>query len=315
MEGYTLTNGVVVPYIGYGTGVVNHYRRSPRLWTEKKMRLLLQSVKHLRLSRQLKMDLFAPQLVREAYQSGIRLFDTGRIYGDSEKAIGKGLKAFPRDSYFLTTKFSDLCFQMQPEAGYEPEDILGHLRKSLRYLQVDRVDLLLLHHPHGPVAEIWKQMEYAYRQGFCAAIGTSNFTVEDFKRLQQTQEIAPMVNQGERHPFFQNEEVFRYCRENRILFMAHTATGHGKTNQSELLNGLAKSHHKTPQQIVLRWHLQNGVVPIVSAASRLHIQQTAEIDDFVLSEEEMRSIDSLEDHVRLLDCANGVDDPKYRYNT
>jgi len=268
----------------------------------------------MKLNRQLKIDLFAPKMVWQAYDSGFRLFDSGRIYGCSEKAIGAGLAGVPRESYFLTTKFSDLCFEMRPIDGYQADSVIGHLKKSLQFLRTDYVDLLLIHHPHGPVAEIWTQMEKAYEKGLCRAIGTSNFDVKDFLELEKTQRIAPMVNQGERHPFFQNTEVFNYCRENGILFMAHTSTGHRKTADSGVLKAIAANYGKTPQQIVLRWHYQNGVVPVVSTASERHIKESTDIFDFQLTEDEMKRINGLEDGIRLLDCLSGVDNPNYRYN-
>ncbi len=314
MEEYSLQNGQHVPCLGYGTGVVNHYWRNPRLWAANKARLVLSSGKHLQLNRQLKIDLSAHKMVRQAYDSGFRLFDTGRIYGCSEKAIGKGLAGIPRETYYITTKFSDLCFTMAPLEGYSADDVIGHLKKSLYFLKTEYVDLLLIHHPHGPVAEIWAQMETAYKQGLCRAIGTSNFDVKDFQNLAKTQTIAPMVNQGERHPFFQNNAVFDYCKEHGILFMAHTATGHAKSAQNYMLKNIAEKYGKTVQQIVLRWHYQNRVVPIISTASEQHIRESAGIFDFQLTADEMVQINRLEDGVRLLDCQNGVDNPNYCYN-
>lgn len=311
MIGYTLSNGVVMPYLGYGTGVVNHYVKNFPLWTKQKVRLVLASVKCLKVSRQLKTDLFAPKMVRAAYNAGFRLFDTGRIYGDSEIAIRKGLVDIPRDSYFICTKFSDLCYEMKPQG----QDVLFHLRKSLDFLRTDYVDLLLIHHPHGDVAKIWLEMEKCYKMGLCRAIGTSNFNVSDFEELKKTQRIAPMVNQGERHPFFTNNDVYEYCRQHDILFMAHTPTGHSKTANSALLSELGKKYDKTNQQIVLRWHYQNGVVPVVSTMSKVHMKQTNNIFDFELTtNKQIDLITSLNDNVRLLDCLNGVDNPLYRFN-
>lgn len=312
MEGYCLRNGTVVPYLGYSTGVVNHYSKNPRLWAKQKIRLAVKSIRSGRLHRQIKFDLHAPQLIRQAYDSGFRLFDTGRIYGDAEKSIGKGLADIPRDTYWITTKFSDLCFEMSPFDGYSSTDVLGHLKKSLRFLNTDYVDLLLIHHPHGPVAEIWAQFEEIYKAGLCRAIGTSNFDIQDFLELEKTQKITPMVNQGERHPFFQNNEVFQYCKEHDILFMAHTAVGRGK--KTEVLETIAEKYGKTVQQMILRWHYQNGVVPVISSVSGNHMRESTAIFDFQLSEEDMRQINSLEDGIRLLDCQNGVDNPNYRYN-
>ncbi|HAW57541.1 MAG TPA: aldo/keto reductase [Bacteroidales bacterium] len=309
MQGITLSNGVVMPYIGYGTGVVNHYSTNFPVWAKHRVRLILNSVKNLRINRQIKIDMFASQMVRDAYNSGFRLFDTGRIYGDSEIAISKGLKNVQRENYFLCTKFSDLCYEMNPQR----QDVLFHLKKSLSFLQTDYVDLLCIHHPHGDVAKIWAEMEKAYESGLCRAIGTSNFNVSDFAELKKTQKIAPMVNQGERHPFFTNNEVFEYCRQNNILFMAHTPTGRGTVSNSDLLSEIGRKYGKTNSQIVLRWHNQNGVVPVVSTTNKEHMEQSNDIFDFELFDE-MSRITNLNNNVRMLDCLNGVDNPLYRFN-
>lgn len=314
MEGFSLSNGIVMPYLGYGTGVVNHYTQNLTLWIKYKIRLILGSIWRLRVHRQLKIDLFATKMVREAYDSGFRLFDTGRIYGYSEIAIGKGLKDIPRENYFLCTKFSDLCYEMNPQG----QDVLFHLRKSLQFLQTKYVDLLLIHHPHGQVAKIWAEMEKCYEMGITKAIGTSNFNVKDFEELKKTQKIGPMVNQGECHPFFTNEDVYEYCRQNGILFMAHTPTARSKVANSKVISEIAKKYGKTNQQIVLRWHYQKGIVPIVSTTSKEHMKQTNDIFDFELTQSirkaEMFLITELNDNIRLLDCLNGVDNPFYRYN-
>lgn len=314
MEHFCLKNGDSIPLIAYGTGVVNHYSKHPYFWAKNKTQLILSSIKHRKLNRQLIMDLYASKLVRQAYDAGIRMFDTGRIYGDSEKSIGAGLKGIPRHQYFLVTKFSDLCFQMKALPGYEANDVIGHIKKSLQFLKTDYIDLLLIHHPHGPVAEIWKQMEKALELGLCKSIGTSNFEVRNFRELEKTQRISPMVNQGERHPFFQNREVVSYCKENGIVFMAHTATGHNEANKNSTILNLSQKYGKSPQQIVLRWHYQHGIIPVVSTVNRKHMVESVDLYDFEISEKEMQQLDQLDNNMRLLNCMDGVDDRKYRYN-
>jgi diketogulonate reductase-like aldo/keto reductase len=314
---FKLGNCAEIPFIGYGTGVVNHYTRNRLLWIMNKTRNVLSSIKHLKVSRQLRIDLFASQMVREAYDTGFRLFDTGRLYGYSEIRVGEGLANIPRKDYFITTKISDLNLEQAPPPPLNGDNkIVAHLRKSLEYLRTDYVDLLLIHHPHGPIMEIYAGMEEAYRLGLAKAIGTSNFTVKDFEELKRTQTIAPMVNQGERHPFFTNTEVLNYCREHGILFNAHTpvARNRDKTRNNELLKSLSQKYKKTVAQIILRWHYQNGVVPIVSVTNALHMRESLDIFDFSLTHEEISKIEGLNENYRMLDCENGVDDPLYVYN-
>jgi diketogulonate reductase-like aldo/keto reductase len=159
-------------------------------------------------------------------------------------------------------------------------------------------------------------MEEACRLGLAKAIGTSNFTVKDFEELKKVQTIAPLVNQGERHPFFTNAEVLRYCRENDILFNAHTSVARNseKVINNALLRSLSRKYDKTAAQIILRWHYQSGVVPVVSATSARHIRESLDIFDFALTSEEMNKIEGLNENCRMLKCDDGVDDPRYIYN-
>jgi diketogulonate reductase-like aldo/keto reductase len=307
---------VEIPFIGYGTGVVNRYTRSPFFWTKDKIRLVLSSIKHLKINRQLRIDLFASRMVKDAYSAGFRCFDTGRLYGYSEIKIAEGLDGIPRGDYFITTKISDLNLLQPIPAGHDGSRVLLQLKRSLRYLKTDYVDLLLIHHPHGPIEEIYAGMEEAYRLGLTKAIGTSNFTVKDFRELKKTQTIAPLVNQGERHPFFTNAEVLSYCRENNILFNAHTpvARNSAKARNNEVLKSLARKYGKTAAQIILRWHYQNSVVPVVSVTSARHMRESVDIFDFSLTSEEIDKIEGLNENCRMLKCEDGVDDPKYVYN-
>jgi diketogulonate reductase-like aldo/keto reductase len=314
---FRLSNGVDIPFIGYGTGVVNRYTRNRTLWIKDKIRLVLSSIIHLKLNRQLRIDLFASEMVKNAYDIGFRLFDTGRIYGYSEMSIGKNFEKISRENYFVTTKISDLNLEQAPLSSSDDENkIIAHLRKSLKYLKIGYVDLLLIHHPHGPVAEIYAGIEEAYRLGLTRAIGTSNFTVRDFEELKKTQKVAPMVNQGERHPFFTNAEVLSYCRAHNILFNAHTSVARNcdKARNNKLLKSLSQQYSKTVAQIILRWHYQNGVAPVVSAISPQHMRDSLDIFDFSLTFEEMNMLEGLNENYRMLDCENGVDDPKYIYN-
>jgi diketogulonate reductase-like aldo/keto reductase len=117
---FKLSNKVEIPFIGYGTGVVNHYTQNRLLWIKKKAHLVLSLVKHLRLNRQISIGLFVAQMVKEAYDVGFRLFNTGRIYGYSKIKIGKGVDNIPRESSFITTKISDLNLaQFSLPAGCE----------------------------------------------------------------------------------------------------------------------------------------------------------------------------------------------------
>ena len=305
-------NGLSLPYTAYGTGVVGHYSTNFKLMANYKLRLMLSSIKHRYIHRQLVIDFCSPKLVRAAYNNGVRFFDTGRIYGKSELAIGQGLKGIERSSYTICTKISDLNLLQE----HTPNDCIGNLKLSLKYLRTNFIDLWLLHHPHGPWLDMWKEMEKARKIGLVKAIGVSNFSVDDFVKLERIAESMPMVCQNERHPLFLNKEVFDYCKTNKILFMAHTPTA-GRRKEltyNPAIVDLCNKYKKTVRQVIMRWHYQHGVVPVFSTSKRKHIRDNIDIFGFALTDKEVCSIDSLDVNLRLLDCLDGVDNPLYVYN-
>jgi len=305
-----------LPWCAYGTGVVNHYSQNTRVWLKVRPKRIihaaLDSVYNRKRSHYLYSKNERMRLIGDAHAGGVRFFDTGRIYGHSEMIIGDALKNFAREDYVICTKISDLNL-LQP---HTPDDVLGNLKLSLKYLGVDCVDVLLLHHPHGPWVEMYKEMEKAYKLGLAKAIGVSNFSVSHFETLMKAAKILPMVCQGERHPLFTNAETVKYCRENDVIFMAHTPLGarRPKMIQSDIFIKVTTKYNKTPSQIIMRWHYQNGVIPVFSSHSEKHIKENINIFDFTLTGDEMNEIEMLNEDWRMLDCLNGVDDPNYIYN-
>ena len=313
---FMLRNGVEIPVIGFGIGVVKRYIRKPSVFVKARVRPVLSGVKHLNFQAIYKVwqqDFGMDKVIDEAISQGYTLLDTGRIYGHSELEMGKAVNrsSLKRSDFFINTKVSD----MDLFRACSPDDVEGNFRLSLKYLQTDYVDGYLLHWPHGNWLDIYRQMEDIYEAGLARSIGVCNFHLEHFLRLEQCCRIMPMLHQMELHPLNSKKEIRDYCNKNGILIMAHTPTGRmcSMIRQNEVLKELAKKYNKTIAQIIVRWHYQNGVVPIIATKSAAHMDENADIFDFALSEYDMEMIESI-DQGEVMLSGNGVDDPRYIWN-
>lgn len=309
-EGYRLTNGLTLPWIAFGTGVVWRYSRNKPLFLRTYLWMALSSLKHMKLGRELEGNLFCKKILKEAYGAGFRMFDTGRIYGYSERYIGKTVAHSP--GVALVTK----CSAMDVERGCSPDTVAGNLDFSLKNLGVDSVDVYLLHWPEGDWLEHYRQIVELHKEGKCRAFGACNMKIEHLRAVEKAGLPLPMLVQTELHPFNAKIELREYCRERGILLMAHTPTARGAKTVEEAggyLHTLAEKYRKTTVQIILRWHYQNGIIPVVNTFDKAHMRENLDVFDFVLTEEEMKGIDALDRGMVLLD-SNGIDDPNYIYN-
>ena len=161
----------------------------------------------------------------------------------------------------------------------------------------------------------YRQIENIYEAGLARSIGVCNFHLEHFLRLEQCCRIMPMLHQTELHPLNSKKEIREYCKKNGIVIMAHTPTGRmcEMIRQNAVLKELAKKYNKTIAQIIVRWHYQNGIVPIIATKSAAHMKENADIFDFALSASDMDMIESI-DRGEVLLPGNGMDDPRYIWN-
>lgn|GEM_PF-762108 len=313
---YVVSKRLKLPWCAYGTGIVGHYSQNAKVWLKVRSKQIIRAILASAYRRRKNHALYSKseriQLIKDVYSAGMRFFDTGRIYGHSEMVIGSALEDFVHEDYYICTKISDLNLLQ----AHTPDDVIGNLKLSLGYLGIDSVDVLLLHHPHGPWVEMYSEMERAYEQGLAKSIGVSNFNVSHFEELMKTARIMPMVCQCERHPLFTNADVVRFCRENDIIFMAHTPLGQRKSEiiQSDIFDSVTEKYNKSPSKIIMRWHYQNNIIPVFSSHSMKHVEENMDIFDFSLTDDEMNGIEQLNKDLRLLDCLNGVDDPNFIYN-
>jgi 2,5-diketo-D-gluconate reductase A len=227
--------------------------------------------------------------VCEAIQTGYRLIDTAASYGN-EEAVGKAIKrsGVSREELFITTK---LWIQ---DAGFESTK--NAFERSLSRLQLDYLDLYLIHQPIGDVYATWRAMEELYREGRIRAIGISNFPPDRVMDMILHHQVAPAVNQVETHPFNQQIETETFLRENQVQIESWGPFAEGKNNifQNELLLSLAGKYQKTVAQIILRWLTQRGVVAIPKSVRKDRIAENFDVFDVELSAEDMAAIATLD---------------------
>lgn len=232
------------------------------------------------------------QSVDEALQTGYRLIDTAASYLN-EEAIGKAIKrsGVAREEVFVTTK---LWIQ---DAGYERTK--KAFEKSLHRLQLDYLDLYLIHQPFGDVYGAWRAMEALYREGRIRAIGVSNFQPDRTMDLIVHNEVIPAVNQIETHPFNQQIETQKFLQENKVQIESWGPFAEGKHNifQNELLLSIAGKYRKTVAQVILRWLTQRGVVAIPKSVRKERIAENFNLFDFELGAEDMDALISLDTKV------------------
>lgn len=257
-----LNNGVEMPVLGYGT---------------------------LRITDPIQCE----QCVYEAIKVGYRLIDTAAAYMN-EEAVGRAIKRaihegiVERKDLFITTK---LWIQ---DAGYETAK--RAFERSLKRLQLEYVDLYLIHQPFGDVHCAWRAMEELYREGLARAIGVSNFHPDRLMDLMVHHEVVPAVNQIEIHPFYQQTEAIEFMRKYNIQPEAWAPFAQGKNNifQNEVLVSIAKKHNKTVAQVILRWLIQRGIVAIPRTVHRERMIENISIFDFELDQEDMDRIAKLD---------------------
>jgi 2,5-diketo-D-gluconate reductase A len=229
------------------------------------------------------------QAVYDAIMAGYRLIDTAASYLN-EEAVGRAIKrsGVPREELFITTK---LWVQ---DTGYERTK--NAFEKSLERLQLDYLDLYLIHQPFGDVYGSWRAMEELYREGKIRAIGVSNFYPDRLTDFIIHNQVVPAVNQVETHPFNQQIESAKLMKENNVQIESWGPFAEGKNNmfQNEILVSIAETHNKSVAQVVLRWLTQRGIVAIPKSVRKERIIENFNIFDFELSQEDMEKIATLD---------------------
>ncbi len=231
--------------------------------------------------------------VVQAIKTGYRLIDTAAAY-ENETAVGRAINRViaegivRREELFVTTKLwvTDTCYERAKEG----------FRRSLDRLGLDYVDLYLIHQPYNDYYGAWRALEELYEEGRVKSIGVDNFTQDRMADFLFFNRIKPAVNMIECNAYFQREEERIYLEQQNILMQAWSPLAAGKedlfTNQT--LCSIAEKHQKSVAQIVLRWLVQRNIVPVVKSANPARMKENLDIFDFILSEEEMKQMASLD---------------------
>lgn len=271
MDTITLNNGVKMPVAGFGVFQIQDQAQCERC-------------------------------VVDAVHAGYRLIDTAAVYGN-EAAVGRAVHrcGVLREELFLTSK---LWVQ---DAGYDAAK--KAIDNSLRNLQTDYLDLYLIHRPFGDYYGAWRAMEEAYDAGKIRAIGLSNFDPARIVDLTMNNRITPAVNQVECHPFYQQEKTRRFLQQGIVMeAWAPFAEGKKQIFQNEMLLSIGAKYGKSPAQVILRWNIQRGIVPLAKSVHRERMEQNLSIFDFTLSDEDMLAISRLDEGVTLF---GRNEDPQY----
>ena len=239
------------------------------------------------------------EIIKTAVRIGYRHIDTAQAY-ENEEGVGKGIKecGVPREELYITTKVEAEIKDYQ--GAYDS------VIESLRKLDLDYVDLVLIHSPE-PWREfrkaksdyfeenlaVWRALERLYKEGKVKAIGISNFRIKDMENILKHCEIKPMVNQYLAHVGQIPINTFKYCKEHGILFEAYSPIAHGEASRLETVNEIAKKYNKSFAQICLRYLIQLGMVVLPKASSEGHLRDNFELD-FVISDEDMKILDDAE---------------------
>jgi diketogulonate reductase-like aldo/keto reductase len=230
--------------------------------------------------------------VIEALQVGYRLIDTAASYLN-EEAVGKAIKQskIPREELFITTKLS------AQDAGYD--NTKSAMMKSLKRLQLDYIDLYLIHQPYSDVFGSWRAMEEFYQEGIIKSIGVANFYPDRIMDLLIHSKVAPAVNQIETHPFNQQIDTQKFLQDNNVQIESWGPFAEGKNNifQNEMLLSIAEKYKKSLAQVILHWLTQRGVIVIPKSIHRERMIENFNIFDFELGSEEMNSILALDKKV------------------
>lgn len=225
--------------------------------------------------------------VAAALALGYPMIDTSGDYG-TQPGIGEGIRrsGAKRSDFYLVTKVE------------ETDDAYEATRRNLDELGLDHADLMLIHRPpaSGPGTQLWRGLIGAREDGLTRDIGVSNYSAALIDALADETGELPAVNQVEWSPFGHSDDLLRYAEDKGIVLQAYSPLTRTRRLDDETLRAIADAHDKTPAQVLLRWNLQRGTVPLPKANQREHMEENIRVFDFSLSEEEMKTLDALNTH-------------------
>ena len=257
----TLSNGVKMPYLGLG------------VYKSKDGKEVKNAINY-------------------ALDAGYRLIDTASFY-DNEEGVGEAIKnsSIHREELFITTKV------WNDDQGYE--NTLKAFEVSRQKLNLDYIDLYLIHWPVPDVLEeTWQALEKLYKDGKVRAIGVCNCLQHQLETIKKSGTIMPMVLQNEFHPKLVKQELIDYCKKENIQYQAWSPLMRGRILDNKTIAKIAEKHDKSIAQVIIRWDLQKGVLTIPKSVHQQRIEDNANVFDFELTAEEIKTIDALHNDER-----------------
>jgi methylglyoxal/glyoxal reductase len=293
MEYFKINNKIKIPSIGIGPGMIQYRRRFPdfgNVFLKKLIRAF-----YFRIFVKFIIERQYISSVSHALKSGYRLIDSSAAYGN-EKLIGKAIKKskIKREELYITTRVSNI----QQFKGNIREELI----RSMKELGVGYIDLYMFHWPVTDCfLSTWEQMVQLQNEGLVKVLGVANCHKHHIEALWASSGVIPSINQIEVHPLFTQKPLLEYCKSNGILIEAYTpiARNDDRLTRNRILEDIGKKYNKTIQQVILRWHTQNGIIPITRSHNRKRQIENISIFDFKLSQEEIYNIDSININSRL----------------
>ena len=279
-ENYTLSNGVEIPKLGFGTWFIN--------------------------------DKNVVQAVKDAVNSGYRHIDTAQAYRN-ERGVGEAVRncGIKREDLFITTKLAAEAKSYKKAAS--------SIEKSLKTMELDNIDMMIIHSPQPWTKfregdhffdgnrEAWRALEDAYKAGKLRAIGLSNFEQADIDNILESCTVKPMVNQILAHVSNTPEELIRYTQDKGILVEAYSPVGHGELLKRQDIAGIAEKYNVSVPQLCIRYDLQLGLLPLPKTVNPAHMKNNADVD-FNISDEDMEFLKNVE---KIKDYGNASGMPVY----
>ncbi|XP_018326602.2 aldose reductase [Agrilus planipennis] len=282
------------------------------------------------------------QAVKDAIDAGYRHIDCAWVY-QNEKEVGEAIKekidegVVKREDLFIVSKLWSTF--------HNPKAVEPALKESLTALGLDYLDLYLMHNPldfkpgdnvfpvdeNGHVipegvdyVDTWKAMEKVYKKGLVKSIGISNFNKRQIERLLQLTTVVPVTNQVECHPYFNQKKLLEFCKSKGITITAYSPLGSPahpwvKPGDRKLLDDaklktICKKYKKTPAQVIIRWHIQRGIITIPKSVNKKRIEENIDVFDFQLTPEDVKYIDSFDCNGRIFPLEMWATHPYYPFN-
>lgn len=247
----------------------------------------------------------AENAIIAAADAGYRLIDTASVYKNEEN-VGRGIMkcGVPRKNLFITTKVWNTAQRLG--------DIQGAFERSLDRLKLDYVDLYLIHWPvPGCYLSTWKELEEIQKSGRALSIGVSNFEIRHLEELAKVSDVVPAVNQIECHPLCYPKELIEYCQDHGIQVQAYAPLARGAYLDNDVLCVLGTKYGRTPAQIGLRWAVQKGISVIPKSSNPERIISNGNIFDFVIEQEDMDILDTLNENYHSASIPEDLRDVKF----